>query len=112
MKNTTSFFLFKRKFLPVVAIILVFAFLVTQCKKSGNGNNPPPGSLTYNLQMVTDNLVSPLTVASPPDGSNRLFILDQIGKIYIVQPGGTKLATPFIDVSAKMVSLNAGYDER
>lgn len=64
------------------------------------------------LQMIADNFVAPVTVVEPPDGSKRLFVVDEIGKIWIINSDGKKLADPFIDLTSKMVTLFPGYDER
>ncbi len=94
------------KFLPLLLSVLIFA----GCKK--HHDNPSPGSGMPDLQQVTDGLVSPVALAEPPDGSKRLFIIDQVGKIWIIQADGTKAANPFIDLSGKIVALTPGYDER
>ena len=83
-------------------------FILSSCKK----DRPSTGSKTPDLQLVTDNLVSPIAVAEPADGSKRLFIVDQVGKIWIIGSDGKKLTNPFIDIASKMVSLTPGYDER
>jgi len=90
----------------------IFIFVLSACKKNDYSNPPPNNNTNPNLQLVTDNLVSPLTIVGPPDDSKRLFIVDQVGKIWIVGPDSVKLPTPFIDISSKMVQLQAGYDER
>jgi len=96
------------KRLPTVPIVL-FVLILLGCKK--DHHNPPPGNTTPDLQQVADGLVSPVALAQPADGSKRLFVADQTGKVWIIQPDGTK--SPFIDVSGKMVpNLNANYDER
>ena len=64
------------------------------------------------IKLVADNLVSPIGVIPVPDNSKRLFILDQIGKIWIVDGNGNKLSTPFLDISSLLVSLSPGFDER
>ena len=64
------------------------------------------------IELVADNLVSPIGVIPVPDNSRRLFIIDQVGKIWIVDGEGNKLPTPFIDLSSLMVTLQAGFDER
>jgi len=79
------------------------------CKKHDPAPQPPT---TPGLQLVADNLVSPLGVFDPDDGSKRLFILDQIGKIWTISKDGTRSANPFFDISSKMVTLSPGYDER
>lgn len=90
-----------------LTVVLISAFLLQSCKKH---DYRPPKAVT--LELVADNLVSPLGVVAVPDNSKRLFIIDQIGKIWIVDDNGNKLSTPFIDVSSMMVPLNTRYDER
>jgi glucose/arabinose dehydrogenase len=51
-------------------------------------------------------------MASPGDGSGRLFIADQIGLIRVVTAEGELLDEPFLDIRDRMVALNPGYDER
>lgn len=63
------------------------------------------------LQTIAEGLVSPLGMAAPNDGTGRLFIYDQTGRILIWQTGSI-LPTPFLDVSSLLVTLNTGYDER
>jgi glucose/arabinose dehydrogenase len=92
--------------LPIFIIVSMSVFL-TACKKNNDG-----GDVTPSLQLVADNLVSPLSVVASPDDTRRLFIVDQTGKIYVVPPGASMLSTPFIDLSSKIVTLNAAYDER
>lgn len=62
---------------------------------------------------------SPTTITYAPDGSGRVFVCDEPGKIYIIQ-GGMLLPTPFLDISAtaantadrKVISETTGYNER
>lgn len=73
---------------------------------------PSAPAKTPGLQLVVDNLISPIVIAEPPDGSHRLFVVDELGQIWIIGADGKKLTTPFIDVSGKMVTLSPSYDER
>ena len=97
------------KFTAVLTGSLGLLLMVSSCKKN---DKPPSSNATPDLQMVTDNLVSPVALAAPPDESKRLFVVDQVGKIWIIQADGSRAATPFIDLTSKIVSLNPGYDER
>ena len=58
------------------------------------------------LQLLADGLVHPLVMLNPPDGSKRLFIVEQSGTIQILMPDGKLRPTPFIDLSKKMVKLD------
>ncbi|HSC70171.1 MAG TPA: PQQ-dependent sugar dehydrogenase, partial [Candidatus Methylomirabilis sp.] len=55
------------------------------------------------LQPVIAGLANPLYLTSARDGTNRLFILEQPGRIDVVQPGGTTPAV-FLDITAKVLS--------
>jgi len=66
---------------------------------------------TAPAELGADPLVSPIYLTHAGDGSGRLFIVDQIGEIRIVD-NGVLLATPFLDVSASLPVLNTGFDER
>jgi glucose/arabinose dehydrogenase len=63
------------------------------------------------LELIAGDLTAPVTLVEAPDKTGRLFIVDQIGMIWIVDNGNV-LSTPFLDVQDRMVSLNPGYDER
>ncbi len=83
-------------------------------------DNPIPdpiqtGSLPIGLEVVANGLISPLGVVDPDDGTNRLFIYDQAGFVFISQ-NDTTLPTPFLDLSSRLVPLGVfgpgSYDER
>lgn len=97
-----------RKGIIVTLLVIVMS---GGCKKEKEPTEPPANT-TPNLQLVADGFVSPLTAMEPPDGSGRLFVVDQVGKIWIVTKDNNKLPEPFIDISGKIVSLNPQYDER
>jgi glucose/arabinose dehydrogenase len=56
-------------------------------------------------------IVAPVGIANAADGTNRLFVLDQRGKINIIQ-NGSLLGTPFIDLGPRLVAERANFDER
>jgi glucose/arabinose dehydrogenase len=68
-----------------------------------------PGDVA--LKTIVTGLVAPDGLVAAPDNSGRLFVLDQTGKVLVVQ-GGQVLPEPFLDVSSKLVPLDADYDER
>lgn len=88
--------------------ITLFSFLFLSSCKKGDG----PQNFQLDLIQIADGFASPLSVVEPPDGSHRLFVVDQVGKIWIINDKGEKLAQPFIDLSSKMVTLSPFYDER
>ena len=64
------------------------------------------------IKLVADGYESPLGVVDAGDNSKRLFVIDQPGRIWIIDKHGNKLATPFLDLRSKVIPLNANFDER
>ncbi|MEP0845683.1 MAG: PQQ-dependent sugar dehydrogenase [Phycisphaerae bacterium] len=50
-------------------------------------------------------------MAAPNDGTGRLFILDQVGQIWIIDSDGTKLSEPFLDVSDRMPEIGIDFGD-
>ena len=95
-------------FFTCAALAAVIFMLLQGCKKT-----PGPGNeKMIDIELITDNLVSPVGVVSAGDESKRLFIIDQVGKIWIVDKHGYRLPVPFLDISSKLVTLNPNFDER
>ncbi len=64
------------------------------------------------LQLVAQGFISPIALMEAPDGSGRLFVVDQSGFIRIIDANGSLLAEPFLDVRGRMVTLRVNFDER
>lgn len=71
----------------------------------------PPLFLDVDLELVADGMTSPLGVVAAPGDTARLYVIDQTGEIWVIE-NGVRNPEPFLDVSASMVPLGAGYDER
>lgn len=69
-------------------------------------------AIVVDVELVAGGMTSPVAMASPGDGSGRLFIADQIGLIRIIDERGGLLAQPFLDLRDRLVELNQFYDER
>ena len=67
----------------------------------------------YQLTEVASGFDNPLYVTHAGDGSGRLFVVEQSGKIQIVRDG-VRLDAPFLDVSGLLHpdALGGGYSER
>ncbi|HEY8895349.1 MAG TPA: PQQ-dependent sugar dehydrogenase [Niastella sp.] len=63
------------------------------------------------MELLAEDFVSPIQVAST-NNSQRRYVVDQIGKIWVIDNKGYKRPTPFLDISSKIVSLNPDGDER
>ncbi len=57
----------------------------------------------YMKPVVLQQFHSPTCIVAAPDGSGRLFVCDQPGKIFIVE-GGMMRPTPFLDISSTAVN--------
>ena len=92
--------------------LLIFSGFLFQGCNLDDDSRPILPVQVLDLVLIADNMVSPVGLISPDDASGRLFVIDQTGKVWIINNTGTKLTDPFLDVSSKMVSLNTNYDER
>ncbi|WP_051189782.1 PQQ-dependent sugar dehydrogenase [Daejeonella oryzae] len=104
----------KSKSIRYAFAFLIAVMFITGCEKFSGipSDGPLTNTASIGLELIADNLVSPLSAVQAPDSSNRLFILDQVGKVWIIGADGQKLAEPFADVSSKLISLSPQYDER
>ena len=62
-----------------------------------------PGDVAISLVKVADDLVDPVSVAAPDDGSGRVFVIERPGVIQIIKDG-KKLKKPFLDIKDKTIS--------
>ena len=71
----------------------------------------PLGDIEIELEEVTGGLFAPVYLTHAADGSGRLFVVDQVGLIRVIE-NGELLPTPFLDLREKIVELNPAFDER
>ena len=77
--------------------------------------NVPQGEIAIGLQTVVSGLSHLIGIADPNDGTGRLFLVEQEGKVRVLDSDGSISQIDFIDVSADLTPLvleTAGYDER
>jgi len=89
-------------------LALVSMLVSSGCKKNDDKSQTQKA---VDLQLIADGFVSPVQVVAAP-GTKNLYVLDQIGKVWLLDENGNKWPTPFLDISSKLVSLDPGYDER
>lgn len=107
-----------------MALFLVLFITLNSCKKQSfekdallsedlmKASHGDDDLKAVDIKLITDGLVSPVAVVAAGKEDKRLFIVDQIGKIWIIDKHGNKLVTPFLDICAKLVTLNPNFDER
>ena len=135
-RNSVRFPFYRYSLLTTLTLISVLIF---SCKKvqdkpttedellshSSHGNNKG-----VDTKLVAQNFVSPIGLVALPErngkghgndhpwnnknknADKRLFVIDQIGKIWVIDENGNKLPTPFLDLTSKIVPLSPVYDER
>ena len=59
------------------------------------------GKVSLGLSRVASGFVSPVLVTNAGDGSGRLFVVEQAGRVRIIS-GGTVLAAPFLDLRGQI----------
>src|SRR4051812_13835986 len=90
-----------------VVLIAVLAPLLS-CgggSSSGNTTTPPPvtGPVSVTLASVATGFSNPLDIETSRDNTRRFFVVEQGGKIRILQNGAI-LPTPFLDITSKVTS--------
>ncbi|HEY8399935.1 MAG TPA: PQQ-dependent sugar dehydrogenase [Cytophagaceae bacterium] len=102
-------------FISALILIPILLFITSACRNNNNDELEDEFIIEgqqFDLQIIAEGLTSPVALSEPPDGSKRLFIVDQTGVIRIINPEGKLLEEPFLDIKNKLIPLNSGYDER
>jgi glucose/arabinose dehydrogenase len=90
-----------RKTILILSGFCACAFIVFQ-------NKTKPG---IKLVQIASGLMAPVAMDCPKDGSKRLFICEQTGKIRIIKNGKLQV-TPFLDLSNKLDGMGKAYSEK
>lgn len=64
------------------------------------------------LELLAEDMVSPVALADPVDGTGRLLVADQPGTVWALEPSGRRSDVPFLDLRRRVVRLDPDYDER
>ena len=72
----------------------------------------PAVALDVKVEAFATGLQSPVDLKEVPDGSGRIFIMQQTGAIAVVNADGTIRPEPFLDLRAKIPQLYVRFDER
>ncbi len=62
------------------------------------------------LEPFVTGVNTPLMMVQPP-GDDRMFVIEQFGRIKIIKDGKLR-AEPFLDIRSKIVKLHHDFDER
>lgn len=83
---------------PLV-ILTIFLCIVSE----GHLSNRLTAATMISLEKITDNVTNPVHITHAGDGSNRLFIIEQAGRVIILN-GKEQTDTPFLDIQSKVDS--------
>ena len=75
----------------------------------------PQGEIAIGLKTVSSGLSHLIGIADPNDGSGRIFLIEQTGKVKVLNENGIVSPNPFMDISTLLTPLvldTIGYDER
>src|SRR2546423_795237 len=96
-----------RKVLFAVLFFILVAVLCLAVLQAAAHTRPTarPQRTTATAPLVTvlSGLSGPGYVSNAHDGSNRLFVVEQAGRIKVLQPGAAT-PTTFLDITAKVLS--------
>ena len=80
--------------------------LITTAEIATNADFPDPKE--YVWKLISSGFERPVDLDSPADGSGRLFVLEQGGRIHIIENGWVQIE-PFLDLS-QQVSTEIGLE--
>lgn len=90
---------------PLLSLLALFIGLSVYVSDAAPSGKWRSASASIQLQqVVVSGLDRPLYVTNAGDGSNRLFIVEQPGRIKVLQPGATA-PTLFLDISQKVATV-------
>jgi glucose/arabinose dehydrogenase len=95
----------------VVSALAITACMILVLASQFTYAQIPEGDITVELELVAEGLTAPVSVTHAGDGSGRLFVVDQAGRIRVIQDG-LILPVPFLDLTSEIVSVNPFFDER
>ncbi len=87
--------------------VVVSALLTTLAfAQSNSGGGAVQAASSVALELVAEGFTAPTVLVPAPDVSGRLFVVDQIGVIRVLNVDGQLLEEPFLDVRERMVELD------
>jgi glucose/arabinose dehydrogenase len=98
------------RWLRVSGVFVIIAALLASAHASANTNITWPASISLNL--VESSLTRPVQVTHAGDRTNRLFVVEQDGRVKVLV-NGDALGTAFLDIKGRVRSPEdgAGRDE-
>src|SRR5919108_4929735 len=95
--------------IPLTGLLALFVLIAPG---PAAAQSPLGDPMNVGVQLVAEGFTAPVTLVEPPDGTGRLFVVDQVGLIRVLMPDGTLSPVPFLDLRSRIVPLMASFDER
>lgn len=92
-------------------LIVALGLVAAACDDDDDGITPPTDAVV-DLEVVAEGFSAPVMLREAPDGSDRLFVVDQAGLIRIIDDDGDLVDEPFLDLRSRIVDLRTDFDER
>ncbi|HYV93143.1 MAG TPA: PQQ-dependent sugar dehydrogenase [Chitinophagales bacterium] len=97
--------------LPSCFFLLSLSCSSVENNTAKNITSEPSPAYSLSLKIIAEGLEAPIGMAVTNDGSNRLFVIEQEGKIRIIK-GGKLLSQPFLDLTSRVDHGGALYSEK
>ncbi|XP_036398111.1 HHIP-like protein 2 [Megalops cyprinoides] len=78
----------------------------------GYGFQDPKGCLQLCLKEVANGLRNPVLLLHAGDDTQRMFVAEQLGFVWVYLPDGSRLEEPFLDLSGEVLTTSWLGDER
>jgi len=86
-----------RRVLPAAIGLLAVVGLV-----AGLAPAPTQAAITLRFTTIASGLSRPVALANAGDGSGRLFVVEQAGRVRVITKAGNLRATPFLDIRGRV----------
>lgn len=90
----------------IISLLILFFFIFLGLNRFAESPLQP-----VKLTIIADGFLGPVAMDCPKDGSGRLFICEQTGKIKIIK-NEKVIKQPYLDVSRKLDKTNKIYSEK
>jgi len=88
--------------LMILGSIMILVLLAVGPKAAADSDSPQ--NIVLSLKLFASGLKSPVSITNAGPGDGRLFVNEKAGVIKIVQPNGTVVPKPFLDITEQVTS--------
>jgi hypothetical protein len=86
----------------LLLVLMLLAVVSPDCANAV-AQSPQIEPRPIGLELVAEGFTAPVRVVAAPDESGRLFVVDQVGQIWVIARDGTLLQEPFLDIADRLV---------